>query len=229
MTRDLRREHGRADRWALLSDVHGNLAALERALAYADAAGASRVAFLGDALGGLPGDEACCRLLMARADVAVFGNREVRVRFTAPDDVRDWLRALPATARIGDLLLCHSSPASLFPPGMTADEAVAFRRDRSYFDLFPYVSGRAAVERAAEPLVDRDLLGFAHGHTHRRGFWRVEGGRAERLRGTDEAVLGAGVLVVGLGSVGEGERGRIEFALYAPEARRVRLVSLDPR
>jgi diadenosine tetraphosphatase ApaH/serine/threonine PP2A family protein phosphatase len=214
--------------WALLSDVHGNLAALERALAYADAAGASRVAFLGDALGGLPGDEACCRLLMERADLAVFGNREVRVRFTVPDDVRDWLRALPATARAGDLLLCHSSPASLFPSGITAGEAVAFRRGLSYFDLFPYVSGRAAVERAAATLSRSGMLGVAHGHTHRRGYWRVDGGRAEPLRGTDEAVLGAGALVVGLGSVGEGERGRIEFALYAPEARRVQLVSLDP-
>ena len=228
MRRDPRREHGPADTWALLSDVHGNLPALERALAYADAAGAGRVAFLGDGLGGRPGDGACCRLLMARADVAVFGNREVRVRFAVPDDVRDWLRALPAAARVGDMLLCHSSPASLFSPGMTAGEAVAFRRGRSYFDLFPYVSGRAAVERAGAALAVPDLLGFAHGHTHRRGFWRVEGGKAEPMRGMDEAELGVGTVVVGLGSVGEGERGRIEFALYAPEARRVRLVSLDP-
>ena len=211
------------EEWALLSDVHGNLAALERALGHARSEGAGRVAFLGDALGG-PEDEACCRLLMREAELAVFGNREVRVRLSLPEDVEAWARALPTTARLGELLLCHSSPASLFPPDITAGEAVAYRRGKGYFDLFPYVSGRASVLAAAVALPE-GVSALAHGHTHRQGLWRVANGELVRVR-EREAELGEGALVVGLGSVGEGEKGRIEYALYSPARRAVRLVSL---
>ncbi len=73
--------------WALFADVHGNLRALERALTYARREGARRIAFLGDALGGLETDEACCRVLMRESERAVFGNREVRTRLAFPEDV----------------------------------------------------------------------------------------------------------------------------------------------
>src|ERR671932_180148 len=100
-----------ADCWALLSDVHGNLPALRRTLEQARAEGATRVAFLGDALGG-SGDESCCRLLMSEAEVSVFGNREMRLKLDLPGDVERWVRSLPATRVLDKYMLCHSSPAS---------------------------------------------------------------------------------------------------------------------
>ncbi len=202
--------------WALLSDVHGNLPALQKALSDARAQGARRVAFLGDVLGG-EDDEECCRLLMSEAELAVFGNREVRVRLSLSDDVAAWVRALPVSQRLDGLLLCHSSPASLFPTGITAGEAVRFKRDWGFFQLFPYISGRAAV-MAAVQAVDPACVAVVHGHTHRQVLWKVRDDVVVSL-GREEAVLGKGVMVAGLGSVGEGESGRIEYALYDPGRR----------
>lgn len=215
------------DVWALVADVHGNLAALRRALEHAGAEGAVRVAFLGDALGG-PEDEACCRLLMETAELAVFGNREVRVRYAVSDPVRAWLRALPATARLGPLLLCHSSPASAFPPSVTAGAAAAFRRGRSYWALYPYISGRASVSAAATGAGEQGAVGVAHGHTHRQALWRApEGGEPERVREPEVAIGTGSAIVAGVGSVGEGPRGRVEYALYREGDAVLRLVSLD--
>ncbi len=210
--------------WALVSDIHGNLPALERALEHARTEGAARVAFLGDVLGGAQ-DEACCRLLMREAEIGVFGNREVRARLPFAEDVQAWLHSLTATARLDGLLLCHSSPASLFPPDISAYDAVAYKRGRSYFDLFPYISSKTSI-RTAACSQQEGMRAVVHGHTHRQVIWRVEDGVPERLR-EREVSLGEGVLVAGLGSVGEGERGRVEYGLYFREERRLRLVSLN--
>ena len=218
--------------WALISDVHGNLRALERALAFARGEGARSVAFLGDALGGVGTDEACCRVLMRECDRAVFGNREVRVRLTFPEDVQRWIRSLPATAQIGDVLLCHSSPASRYPHDITAGDALEFRRGLSYFGLFPYVSGKASALAALPDPVHRAVV---HGHTHLQAVWRVENGVANGGREAkpehgqlrDSVVdLKCGTIVLGLGSVGKGHEGRVEFGLYSPAERNIRLVSL---
>ncbi len=221
--------------WALISDVHGNLRALERALAYAREKGARSVAFLGDALGGVETDEACCRVLMRECGRAVFGNREVRVRLAFPEDVQRWIRSLPATAQIGDVLLCHSSPASRYPHDITAGDALVFRRGLSYFDLFPYVSGKASALAAVAALSDPVHRAVAYGHTHRQAVWRVANGVAERVQGVKlergqrrhwDVDLEGGTTVVGLGAVGEGQDGRVEFGLYLPTEGRIRLVSL---
>ena len=221
--------------WALISDVHGNLRALERALAYARGEGARSVAFLGDALSGVGTDEACCRVLMRECDRAVFGCREVRVRLAFPEDVQRWIRSLPATARIGDVLLCHSSPASRYPLNITAGDTLEFRRGLSYFDLFPYISGKRAALAAVTARPDRVCRVVVHGHTHLQAVWRMENGVMEPVRrGRPESVesrrwgvdLEGGPTVVGLGSVGKGMDGRVEFGLYRPAERHIRLVSL---
>ena len=221
--------------WALISDVHGNLRALERALAYARGEGARSVAFLGDALSGVGTDEACCRVLMRECDRAVFGCREVRVRLAFPEDVQRWIRSLPATARIGDVLLCHSSPASRYPLNITAGDTLEFRRGLSYFDLFPYISGKRAALAAVTARPDRVCRVVVHGHTHLQAVWRVENGVANGGREAkpehgqlrDSVVdLKCGTIVLGLGSVGKGHEGRVEFGLYSPAERNIRLVSL---
>ncbi len=221
--------------WALVADVHGNLRALERALADAHAAGAVSAVFVGDALGGLDMDEACCRLLMHGCDRAVFGNREVQVRLTFSEDVQRWIRDLPATTRLAEALLCLSSPASRYPCESTAGDALEFRRGLRYFDLFPFVSGKTAARAASAALPDPTRRAVVHGHTHRQAVWRIECGGAAPIRGKPlvsgerrdwDVPLDADTTVVGLGSVGLGKNGRVEFGLYHPAKRRIRLVSL---
>nr|WP_255428213.1 metallophosphoesterase [Ramlibacter cellulosilyticus] len=115
---------------ALLSDLHANLRALRACLAHARQAGATRFAVLGDSVGYGPEPVAVLREVMALRDegaVVLQGNHdeaacrppagdrtaeEVSSRWThaqlAPAH-RDWLAALPLTARVGDALLVHAS------------------------------------------------------------------------------------------------------------------------
>ncbi|MDQ3854780.1 MAG: metallophosphoesterase family protein [Chloroflexota bacterium] len=209
--------------WGVLSDVHGNLPALERALDFCRARGVTRLACLGDVLGDRE-DEECCRRLMAEVDVVTFGHREVRVRLSVSDEVRSWLRALPATEVVEGILFCHASPASVFPSDIRAEEALQFKRGLNYFKLFPYVSGRAAALCAATAMAGRVELCF-HGHTHNQSIWRVENDKADRVT-ESEYTLQSGTYLIDVGSVGKAQGDRIEFALYSPAERRVELLSL---
>lgn len=217
------------DVWAVLSDVHGNYAALVAALDHAAGEGATRAAFLGDVLSNRTADDtACCRLLRARTDAAVFGNWDVRARLALPDDVAEWLRQLPLRACVGPAFACHSSPASVLPSDVTAASAQQYRRLYTHWDLFPYISGRKAAVLAAEALQARGGSLLFHGHTHRQLIWTIDGAAVQSVR-QQEYELADGITLIGVGSVGQGEDGRIEYALYYQHDAAVRLVSLDAR
>lgn len=74
----------------ILSDAHGNAAALERGLAELRAAGASRFVFLGDALGYFPHRDTL-DVLRALGDlvVCIRGNHERLILEGTPDPARD--------------------------------------------------------------------------------------------------------------------------------------------
>src|SRR5438105_9402997 len=94
------------DVWGLISDVHGNLHALERALVTLEAAGARKLAFLGDYLG--RGDsDACVALIRGVADVAIVGNRDLDWQDRVAPETKTWVLSLPRTATVGPLLLAH--------------------------------------------------------------------------------------------------------------------------
>jgi diadenosine tetraphosphatase ApaH/serine/threonine PP2A family protein phosphatase len=117
---------------ALLYDVHGNLPALEAALADARAAGADRWVLGGDyaLFGGWPA-ETVARLRELEPALWIRGNGErwsaepddapdqpvvqgaiASVREALGADVVSQLAALPADATEGDTLICHGSPVS---------------------------------------------------------------------------------------------------------------------
>lgn len=115
-------------RWAILSDIHGNLPALEAVLAAITAEGIERVVQLGDALSGPLWPAETADRLMALDWPAIAGNHERQV-LTLPrermgsadrhaaerlgDAQRAWLRALPATRWLGeDIFCCHGTPGS---------------------------------------------------------------------------------------------------------------------
>jgi predicted phosphodiesterase len=92
--------------WGLVSDVHGNLLALEEALAVLQVAGARHLAFLGDYLG--RGDsDACVRRIRAVATVAVVGNRDLDWQHRVAPVTRAWVLSLPRSACVDALLLAH--------------------------------------------------------------------------------------------------------------------------
>jgi putative phosphoesterase len=115
-------------RWAVLSDIHGNLPALEAVMAEITAEGIEQVVQLGDALSGPLWPAETADRLMRLGWPAISGNHERQV-LTLPGDrqgasdafasarigpeVRRWLRALPATRWLSpEIFCCHGTPDS---------------------------------------------------------------------------------------------------------------------
>lgn len=149
-------------RYGILSDIHGNLEALEAVLERLEAAGASQYLCLGDIVGYGADPDACCsrvRLLpgpkvIGNHDLAAIGGLDLKwfhemaaesLRWTgaqlAPAN-RQFLRELPERAGGGSFEMVHGSPQEPVT-GYLVDEYDA----------------RVALEMQAEPLC------FV-GHTH---------------------------------------------------------------
>jgi putative phosphoesterase len=115
-------------RWAILSDIHGNLPALEAVLGAMASEGIERIVQLGDALSGPLWPAETADRLMVLDWPAIAGNHERQVltqtldrmgmsdRHAAErldDAQRAWIRDLPATRWLDeDVFCCHGTPAS---------------------------------------------------------------------------------------------------------------------
>jgi predicted phosphodiesterase len=115
---------------AVVSDIHGNLQALERVLEDLGQRGVESIACLGDFVGYGADPNACMDRLLPRIDVAVAGNHDyaaigrVDLAYFNPDAARSalwtqreltpvnraYLEHLPMTAHWRGILLVHSSP-----------------------------------------------------------------------------------------------------------------------
>jgi predicted phosphodiesterase len=113
---------------AVLSDIHGNLAALEAVVADAELRGCSVFVNLGDILSGPLWPRETAEYLMARDWITIAGNHERQLLNDGPDRIGpsdryarealdkrhiEWLRSLPATWQLSaDVFLCHGTPRS---------------------------------------------------------------------------------------------------------------------
>jgi predicted phosphodiesterase len=150
------------DIWGLVSDVHGNYPALEAALGVLGAAGARRLAFLGDYLGRGDSDR-CAARIREVADVAILGNRDLDWQDRVSSATRAWVLGLPRSLAIGPLLMAHGDAR------LTAALSTA-QIGRDFGQSWP------AMERA-----DARILAF--GHSHHARVWRKASASApaERL------------------------------------------------
>ena len=209
-------------RVAVLSDIHGNLHALEAVLAEADAEGVDAIWCLGDVVGYGPRPNEVTAIVAERADLCLAGNHDLGVlgtidlaffagdagraarwtREVLDDDARALLGALVPSARAPGTELHHASP-----------------RD----PIWEYVLGPevalASIEAADEPLV---LVGHSHvalAIALRDG--KLTGGVAE---GSAEHDLAGGSHLLNPGSVGQPRDGdaRAAWLLIDTDARRAR-------
>ncbi len=117
-------------RLAILSDIHGNLEALEAVLADVDGRGVDDTVCLGDFVGYGASPNECVETLRARISGAVLGNHDAAAigRLSLGDfnsdaataarwtenalsaETRTWLEALPYTIERDAALLVHASP-----------------------------------------------------------------------------------------------------------------------
>ncbi len=73
--------------WAILSDVHGNLEALEAVLRRVERARPDRIAVLGDTINYGPNPRECLELVARTADVILAGNHEKEAAVPEPDEL----------------------------------------------------------------------------------------------------------------------------------------------
>lgn len=115
---------------AILSDVHGNLQALEAVLADIGTLGCDALWSLGDAVGYGPEPQECVEILRREAAVSLMGNHDAAVAKVIPTaafnesarlavewtrtvlagDVLSFLAGLPYLCRREERLLVHASP-----------------------------------------------------------------------------------------------------------------------
>lgn len=115
-------------RIAVLSDIHGNLPALEAVIADARAQGCDAFVNLGDILSGPLWPSETADLLMSLDWPTIAGNHERQLLTERPDEMiasdryaieqlsdvqRSWLKSLPETLEYSpDIFLCHGTPDS---------------------------------------------------------------------------------------------------------------------
>ncbi len=213
-------------RYAIVSDIHGNLESLKRALALA--APTDELVCLGDMVGYGPNPNECLALLRARVRHAVLGNHDLAalesfgVEFfndaareaiawtqsVLDEENRAWLNTLSYELRYKDFLLVHGAPVNYF-------EYILDKR-----------AAAAAFERTDAPVI------FI-GHTHIAEYWVLEPdgtiGHKHMQRGGELAMEPGKRYIVDVGSVGQPRdlNPEASFVLYEPERRHVEWVRYE--
>jgi diadenosine tetraphosphatase ApaH/serine/threonine PP2A family protein phosphatase len=210
-------------KYAIISDIHSNLEALRACLEVIDREGVDVIACLGDIVGYGASPNECLALVRERAHHVVIGNHDGAAIGT-PDtdyfnhDARSavlwtrgsldpehvaYLRGLPYTLALGDVLLVHASPAA--PPEW-----------RYIFHV---------REARAELAAFRERVCFI-GHSHFPTFFVERGGGEAVQQSPPSLVLRPGErAMVNVGSVGQPRDGdpRASFAFYDEASGRVEI------
>ena len=209
-------------RIAVISDIHGNIEALEAVLAEVDRSGVDALYSLGDIVGYGPNPGDCIEIVRQRADVSLTGNHDAGVagltslekfnefaRWAAEWSVAQlgagqiaYLASLPYTHRESGLLFVHASP--LEPA------------------RWHYIYGRARIAEHFAAFAEK--LCFV-GHTHRTGIYAMRDGRYFVRKGEFENLRPDLRYLVNVGSVGQSRDRdpRASYALYDEAAGRVEL------
>ncbi|MEO3434352.1 metallophosphoesterase family protein [Inquilinus sp. CAU 1745] len=166
-------------RIAVISDIHGNLAALDAVLADIARRGADATVNLGDLLSGALRPAETADRLMALDMPTIRGNHERQILTFEPERMgysdrhaaeaidprhREWLAGLPETLRLfDDVLLVHGTPGS----------------DLTYFlETVERTGCRPAMEaEIAARAADADASLILCGHSHIPRSVRLKGGR----------------------------------------------------
>ncbi|HQU68149.1 MAG TPA: metallophosphoesterase family protein [Albidovulum sp.] len=165
-------------RIAVLSDIHGNADALEAVLRDVKRRSPDAIVNLGDCFSG-PLDILRAHELLAGAGVTatVRGNHDRALldpaamdswdKMSAPqvtEAMRDWIAALPATAVLDELFLCHATP----------QDDTGYWLDAYTGDGIARRADLVAIEAKAAGVPQRVML---CGHTHVARMLHLPGGR----------------------------------------------------
>ena len=208
--------------FAIISDIHSNLDALDAVLADIDQWPCRGILCLGDIVGYGPEPAACVQRVMDRCAVSVLGNHEAMLflsdQFPPEDfgasvgepialaakqvsaDQMAWLRGLPISADLDPIILSHTSLRE--PPN------------------FHYIDNMEEVE--AHFGLQTTFVSF-HGHTHVPVVWKEKGGNITFFKPNGETLQldEDSRYAINVGSVGQPRDNdpRASYALYDYEKR----------
>ncbi|MEL7371401.1 MAG: metallophosphoesterase family protein [Myxococcota bacterium] len=153
-------------RYAILSDVHGNIEALDAMLKrLTEIGGIDKYYCLGDIVGYGADPDTCCSKIRELCEVTLLGNHDAAVagrmdysyyydaarealdwcREQVSDENLEWLKGLPYTHRLSEVELCHGSP---FEP-------------EEYDYIFALEQARDLIEQKPD-LADVTFIGHSH-------------------------------------------------------------------
>jgi len=118
-------------KYAIISDIHGNLAALQQTLKRIDELKCERIMCLGDIVGYGPFPNECCEVIQDRADAVIAGNHDhaaigllsteyfnryakAAMEWTVKelhDKNKEFLASLPLQLQEEEMLFVHGSPS----------------------------------------------------------------------------------------------------------------------
>ena len=206
-------------RYAIMSDVHGQVQALKTAIADARGCSAERLVLLGDMVGGGPSSSwealAFCR---SAFDVVVMGNCDADYAYAADlsfvgRETAEWLISLPELSVDGDAVFVHRG----------------LRRDNGKMAAgFGYPFDEPTARRTFEAMDDGIRLAFI-GHTHERKVWRcnalgdIEGGQDDCLYLANDARY-----IINVGSIGRPRSGMAaSYVIYDSSQRKISFRQFD--
>jgi diadenosine tetraphosphatase ApaH/serine/threonine PP2A family protein phosphatase len=189
-------------KYAIISDIHGNIEALNAVLRDIKRRGADVTVCLGDIVGYYPNPRQCVDIVRARAAVCVAGNHDYAAvertdtsnftyfAFSAmewtkrniSDHDRAFLSAMPLTAEKGDMFFVHASPCE----------------PEKFSYVFP--DNEYSVVEAFGSLTHK--LNFI-GHTHVPSIMYQEGERVILLSETANRIELGRKYLINVGSVGQ--------------------------
>ncbi len=213
-------------RYAIIADIHANLAAFSAVLEdIKSRGGVAEIWCLGDIVGYGPDPHQCLELLRQQNHVGVAGNHDwaavgkidtsdfnpdaaAAARWSAqqlsPED-RQYLESLPLIIEKSDFTLVHGSPRE---------------------PIWEYIlSTRTASENFAFFKSQFCLVGHSHAPAV---FKNEDGSSLSELSSDTELILGKSRLIINPGGVGQPRDGdpRASYAIYDSETRVVRLYRL---
>ena len=213
-------------RYAIMSDIHGNLESLQKAFSFLR--DDDVLLCLGDIVGYGPNPNECVRMIRTRARNAVLGNHDLAAlenfgveyfndvaraaihwtQSVLDADNRAWLNTLAYELRFPEFLLVHGAPVN----------------------YFEYILDKRTAAKAFDA-TDASLV-FV-GHTHIAEYWVHEPdgtvGHKHMQHGGDLILEDDRRYIIDIGSIGQPRdlNPEASFVFYEPESKRVEWVRYE--
>lgn len=211
-------------RQAIISDIHGNLQALQQVLQRIEVESCDRTICLGDVVGYGPFPDECCELLFSRCRVTLLGNHDhALLGLTDPHDFNEYARQ---ALLIQSALMQAATLDKLSQCPLTFQQAEAFyvHAAPAFPSSWRYLTGPYDLINQWDAFAQRVCF---IGHTHRPLAFHLTGRRTTVVQPENDLTLQPdGRYIINVGSVGQPRDGQAEacFVIQDVEEQRVQWI-----